>query len=226
MGLADRDYMRERSRQRQGAGFDQTRWDDFKARAEHDATWFEPKNRGFDYQKQRWRPTPIIRHHPAQKWIFLLSAVSFLFPAYREIKRAGWLPDWQETIPFPSSGSVTVNRKINPRSATSKLRVVTAAANAVVQLYDPASGVHMISVYVRKDDDVEIPVPPGTYRVQVVEGDKWHGKVKYFGSSTTTDTVVSTMTFARHASNGIDLHRRPDGNLPTRPNLFNPAPLR
>lgn len=242
MGLDDRDYMRERYRQRRGLDPGKTQWNDRAARVEMahqkhkkavplgsggggDGGWFAPKNRNFEYRTWRQRPAVVLRQHPAQKWIFLLSAVSFLFPAYREIKRAGWLPDWEEAIPFPSSGSVTVNREIDPRTATSRLRVITAAANAVVQLYDASTGVHIISLYVRRDDEVNVPVPPGTYRVKIVEGDKWHGREKYFGSSTTSDTVVATMTFGRHLTHCIDLHRRPDGNLPTRPDLFNPKPL-
>lgn len=80
MGLDDRDYMRDRYQERQGTKFDQTRWRDTKARVEHDGTWFEPNNRGQDYQKARWRPEPVFRPHPAQKWIFLLSALSHPVP--------------------------------------------------------------------------------------------------------------------------------------------------
>lgn len=242
MGLDDRDYMRERYRQRQGLDPGKTQWNDRAARVEMERGQhkkaspiggsgggggaFAARNRNPDYGTRHHRPAVVLRSHPAQKWIFLLSAVSILFPAYREIKRAGWLPDWERAAPFPSSGSVTVNREIDPRTATSRLRVITATANAVVQLYDAETGVHIISLYVRRDDEVNVPVPPGTYRVKIIEGDKWHGRTKYFGSSTTSDTVVATMTFGRHLAHGIDLHRRPDGNLPTRPDLFNPKPLR
>jgi hypothetical protein len=243
MGLDDRDYMRERYRQRQGVDPGKVQWNDRAARAEathqnHKKAapigggtgigggWFKPKNRNFAPRETCHQPSVVLRAHPVQKWIYLLSALSFLLPAYREIKRAGWLPDWEEAVPFPSSGSVTVNREIDPRTATSRLRVITAEANAVVQLYDASTGVHIISLYVRRDDEVVVPVPPGTYRVKLVEGDKWHGRSRYFGSSTTSDTVIATMSFSRRLTLGIDLHRRPDGNLPTRPDLFNPKPLR
>ena len=33
------------------------------------------------------------------------------------------------------------------------------------------------------------------------------------------------MTFDRHTTRWIDLHRRPDGNLPTKADLSNPEPL-
>lgn len=242
MGLDDRDYMRERYRQRQGLDPGKTKWNDRAARVElvrgqhkkassadgngSAGAAFALRSRNPDYGARHHRPAVVLRPHPAQKWILLLSAVSILFSAYREIKRAGWLPDWEQAIPFPSSGSVTVNREINPRTATSRLRVIAAAANAVVQLYDAETDVHMISGYVRRDDEVDVPVPPGTYRVKLIEGHKWHGRTKYFGPSTTSDTVVATMTFGRRLTHGIDLHRRPDGNLPTRPDLFHPSPLK
>nr|WP_246848371.1 hypothetical protein [Sphingomonas beigongshangi] len=160
-----------------------------------------------------------------QKWILLLSVLSLLYPMYREVKRGGWLPDREAAVPFPPSGSVTVNTAIDPHDATSRMRVVTASANAVVQLVDPGTDRHIISVYVRRDDDVTVPVPPGTYRMRVIEGDRWHGPVKFFGPSTTYESVVKLMTFTRRHFAGIDLHRRPDGTLKTRIKIGDPPPL-
>ena len=248
MGLDDRDYMRERYRQRQGLSPGKTQWNDRKARVEmaHDqhqkavplgsaswvgklaaasGGWFSAKNRGFDYRKDRWRPARQAGSHPAQNWILALSAMLALIPMYREAKRHGWFPDLEPSIAFPSSGSVTVSRSVDPRTATAKLRVRTQDANAVIQLYEPESDRHVISVYVGRNDDVTVPVPPGVYRLQIVEGNKWHGPTRYFGSSTTSDTAVAMMRFERRVIHGIDLHRRPDGNLATRANFSNPKPL-
>ncbi|MFY9352066.1 MAG: hypothetical protein WBL20_22300 [Sphingobium sp.] len=253
MGIDDRDYMRERYRQRQGlssggkfwglgkgarqARADKARqsesvplgsasWIDGKSRVEFTAPWFETKNRGFDYQNSRSRRTVQFKPHPLQKWVLLLSAVSILFPAYREMKRGGWLPDMAAAAPFPRSGSVTVNRRVEPGSAISKMRVTAGPANAVVQLFDPETDQHIISVYVRKHDDVTVPVPPGTYRMRLIEGDKWHGPVRFFGPSTTYESVARLMTFTRTRYSGIDLHRRPDGELKTRIKIGDPPPLR
>ncbi len=239
MGLADRDYMRERHCGRQGSGPGGKKAKDHKTPVELDdgiplgsgsrigkpGPWFEGKNRGFDYQKGRWRTRSWSRSGAGEKWITALFALTLLIPAYREAKRHGWFPDLEPAVAFPSSGSVTVARNVDPQTATSRLRVQTDKANAVVQLYDHETDAHVISVYVGRDDDVTVPVPPGTYRMQLVEGDKWHGPTRYFGSSTTTDTVTASMQFDRRATHGIDLHRRPDGNLHTRPNLNNPKPL-
>ncbi|TVV76424.1 hypothetical protein [Sphingomonas solaris] len=233
MGLADRDYMRERHRQRTGA----TKWNERKTRVEMDdgmplgsaswvadtGGWFERKNRGFDYQKGRWRPGRQARPGAVQKWIIALSALTFLIPGYREAKRNGWFPDMQPAVTFPRSGSVTVNRNVDPHKATARLRVTTDQANAVVQLYDRDTDEHIISVYFRRDDEATLAVPPGEYRMQIVEGYTWHGPANYFGSSTTADTVIAEMRFGQQAIHGIDLHRRPNGNLNTRPNLATPT---
>lgn len=235
MGLADRDYMRERHRQRVGG----TIWNGKESRVELDDgvplgsagwiadtdEWFSGKGRGSGYRKMRWRPGRRSRPGAAHKWIIALSALTILIPAYREAKRSGRFPDLRPAVAFPRSGSVTVNCNVDPRTATARLRVVTDQANAVVQLYDRATDAHVISVYVRRDDEATVAVPPGEYRMQIVEGDKWHGPADYFGSSTTADTVIAAMRFERQAIHGIDLHRRPDGNLHTRPNLATPAAL-
>lgn len=211
MALEDRDYMRERHR---------TVWVDKKGRAE----WFDPKNRGFDYQKRfgRRRSGQAVRMHPMQLWLVLLVLAGPLIGLYYEAKRSGWLPDSGTEVPFPSSGSVTVNRLIDPRSATSRLTVVTSDANAVAQLYTLA-GDHVISLYVEKNDEVTTRVPPGTYRLRIAEGQRWQGPAKFFGSNMTFEEVAETMTFVDGGGAGINLHRQPYGNLPTRPKITTPS---
>ena len=251
MGIDDRDYMRERYRDRQRKASGTTIWNDRKARVEqpHDKHgkavplgsarwiggggngsgvgpgWFDTASRGFDYQKNRHRPKRHAQTHPAQKWIFLLYAVPILIPAYREAKRSGWFPDRVAELPFPASGTVTVNNSVDPNKATSKIGVTAADANVVVQLFDRNTDVHVISVYVNRNEDVSVPVPPGTYRMKIIEGDKWHGLKKWFGTSTTYDTVVRPMVFTRRTSRMIDLRRLPAGNLHTSINFTNPKPL-
>lgn len=217
MGLDDRDYMRERSRARAKA----TRWNDRAGRVE--GAWFDPVNRGFDYQRGRYRKAGSTG---AMRWLpFALSVLLAVIPAYYAMKREGWFPDLKPAQPFPENGSVTVSPGIDPKSATARLKVVTSNANAVVQLFVPESDRHVISVYVRKNQEATIAVPPGTYRMKIVEGQKWHGPKDFFGSSTTYETVAQLMTFSPLAGNGINLNRRPNGNLPTRPNWSGPGPL-
>lgn len=250
MGIDDRDYMQHRYRQRQGLSAGKTQWNDKRARQEllrenhkkavpiGSASWIESGGTGgngggwFDnatlrFERGRIRPRSQDRSdgNPAQKWIILLSALTVLIPAYREAKRGGWLPDSQPEIAFPSSGTVTIDAGLDPSSATSRMRVTTDQANAVVQLMNRDTDRHVISVYVRREDDVTVPVPPGTYRMKVIEGNKWHGTTDYFGQSTTFETVIPPMIFTRRQGSGINLHRTPAGTLRTSINFSNPKPL-
>lgn len=224
MGLDDRDYMRARYRKRRGLGG--TRWNDRKSRVEHDGAWFAAKNQGFDYQKNRWRskgPDRAARIGWALAGLVVLVAIAL--PAWRDVKLAGWLPDHEAELPFPASGSVTVNRAVDPKSAISRLRVIAARGNALVQLYDPDTAAHVISVYAHRNTDVAVPVPPGTYQVRIVEGDKWHGVQRYFGLSTVSQTVSAPVRIDPRWTRVIDLHRSRWGNLHTSADLRSPKSL-
>jgi len=224
MGINDRDYMRERYRKRRGLGG--TLWNDRKSRVEQDGAWFAAKNQGFDYQKNRWRPKR--RKSSGQIGWAIAGAVVLIaiaIPAWRDIKLTGWLPDNDPEMPFPTSGSVTVNRTVDPKSAISQLRIISAHGNAIVQLYDPHTSAHVISVYARRNAEVAVPVPPGTYRVRIVEGDKWHGTQRYFGISTISQTVSVPVRIDPHWTRVIDLHRSRWGNLRTSSDFRSPNPL-
>jgi len=218
MGLDDRDYMRARYRDR-GHG---VKWNDRAGRVE--GAWFDPTNRGFGYQGGRYRHASgggrALRWLPLVLGLFLVA-----IPAFQSIKRDGWLPDGGAVLPFPETGSVTVRASLNAAGATSRMTVVTADAHAVVQLFEPRSGHHVLSVYVRKNDRTTIAVPPGFYRMKIAEGQAWHGPRKFFGASTAYETVVRPMIFTPEQGSGIDLHRRPDGRLRTRPDWSGPKPL-
>lgn len=218
MGLDDRDSMRERYRDRARG----TRWNDRTGRVE--GAWFDAANAGHDYRCGRFAARGRSRFQIG--WLpFALSLLLTVIPAYYALEREGWLPDLRPGLPFPASGSVTVDRRIDPKSATARLAVVTANANAVVQLFDAETGRHVISVYVRKNDRATVAVPPGDYRMKIAEGQRWHGPRDFFGTSTTYETVAQVMSFRTSAGNGVNLNRRINGNLPTRPNWTGPDPL-
>lgn len=142
----------------------------------------------------------------------------------RQNATAGFPIAWLN-CPSPASGTVTVNDSVDPKTATSKIEVTATDANVVVQLFDRKTDVHVISVYVNRNEDVSVPVPPGIYRMNIIEGDKWHGPTTWFGTSTTYETVVRPMVFTRRTSRMIDLHRSPTGNLHTSIDFTNPKPL-
>src|SRR3546814_17330160 len=87
-----------------------------------------------------------------------------LIPLYGEAQRAGWLPDREAAMPFPESGSVTVASWAMHEPVSSLLTVETEDSNDVVQLIDPTTGRHAISLHVSKNDRIRVPVPPGQFR--------------------------------------------------------------
>ena len=205
---------------------------DYKARPTGTARggpWFEPKNQGFDYQKNRWRPKrKSVAAKRRSPWHYLPLGLCLLLvaiPMFGDAKRHGWLPDFEEEVAFPDSGSVTVARSLSMKRVTSSLLVQTSDANAVVQLFDPDTHKHVFSVYVHGNDRVRVPVPRGTYEMRLIEGDKWHGRERFFGANTAYETVAQPMLFEHRGGNGIDLRRQPNGNLPTRPMMSDPDKL-
>jgi hypothetical protein len=154
-----------------------------------------------------------------------LSLLLALIPIYGDMKRRGWLPDLEPGLPFPQSGSVTVSEQARHRRLTSRLTIAAGPANAVVQLYEPQSGAHLLSIYVGKREQIEVPVPAGTFNLRFVEGQKWHGTTRYFGPNTAFTTAADPMTFSPKLRQIIELQRRPDGNLRTREMLGGPERL-
>lgn len=142
MGLDDRDYMRDRYRQRQGAKRDvplgSASWIGQAAQpAASGGAWFDRKNRGHTYQQGRSRGRrPSVLSHA--RWLIpILCLSTYLVPMYFDAKRGGWMPDLKPGIEFPESGSVTVASNLPRKRITSRLSVQTSDANAVVQLFDP-----------------------------------------------------------------------------------------
>lgn len=135
------------------------------------------------------------------------------------------LPGLEIEFPFPETGSVSVASDLPMSSVRSRLTVRSSESNAVVQLIHPETNRHVISVFVEANSEVTIPVPVGIWRIRVIEGQKWHGNAKFFGLNTQYETVAELMEFGHSSGNGIDLHRRIDGNLKTRERLMGPEPL-
>lgn len=135
------------------------------------------------------------------------------------------LPGLEIGVPFPETGSVTVASDLPMSLVRSRLSVRTSASNAVVQLVHPKTNRHALSVFVAANSEVTIPAPVGFWRMRVIEGQKWHGNARFFGPNTQYETVAELMEFGHSHGNGIDLHRRIDGNLKTRQMLIGPEPL-
>ncbi|WP_298672324.1 hypothetical protein [uncultured Sphingomonas sp.] len=212
MGIDDRDYMRARYRQRAN----RTRWNEGRGRIE--AAWLDPHH-------QRYRRQPFAAALAFRFALPVLGLLLILIPFYGDAQRHGWIPDLEPAQPFPESGSVTVAGNVVGLASRSYLTIAAADSNAVVQLMDPDTNAHALSIYVAANERVTVPVAATTYRVRLIEGRKWHGAKRYFGPNTSYETVAKLIEFTPTMGHIIDLHRRPGGNLETRMMGSRPAPL-
>ncbi|MBA4044670.1 MAG: hypothetical protein C0471_09665 [Erythrobacter sp.] len=200
MGIDDRDHMRRR---RKASGL-------FSVNGKKSGTRFSTSQEAVTHARISYRQTP-------GNWtIAVLLVVGACIPMLGDLKRGGWLPDPEPGLPFPATGTVIVAPDLPEESVRSRMSVRASGSNAVVQLFHPETGRFRMAVFVRAGEEIYTAAPLGIWQMRVVEGQKWHGPTKYFGPNTQYETVAELMEFREDFHNGIDLHRRVDGNLKTR----------
>ncbi|KAJ8138676.1 hypothetical protein OY671_008111, partial [Metschnikowia pulcherrima] len=79
---------------------------------------------------------------------------------------------------------VTVTTAMRPGSATARLAITAGTHNAISQSSAPTTGHHVLSIFSRAGETRIVPVPPGTWRVRVIEGRTWAGPRRSFGDGT------------------------------------------
>lgn len=95
-----------------------------------------------------------------------------------------WSGASHEYRTFPPSGSVTVSTRLKPGAATARLAVDAGERDAIVQFLTQKGERHVLSVFMRAGERRIVPVPPGDWRVRVIEGRTWAGPERLFGSAT------------------------------------------
>ncbi|MBS89792.1 MAG: hypothetical protein CL858_04670 [Cupriavidus sp.] len=241
MGLDDRDYMRERYRQRQGLPAQGLRWNDRKTRCELDVplgsaswvsgsarkgSWFEAKNRGHDYQRGRWRP----KRSSGTLRTAIVAGVAVALLA-TGIGARGWIAQRYEALVypqgrgFPASGTVSVPVGLDLKRVVAKLTAQGGAENTIIQMIDAKTGRNALSVYIRAHERVTVPVPIGRFRLRLVHGREWTDAKTLFGKGTIHDEIEGTMRFTRKLGHILDLGLGRDSNLTVRRIAARPAPL-
>ena len=218
MGLDDRDYMRDRYRSRVGG----TKWNHRAGRVE--GTWFDSVNRALGYQRGRFSSRQASAGWPPRWLVFAAGMLIGLAATWYWAGR-GWPVLDESAVVFPASGRVTVSRQLDPRTATSRMTVTAGRQNAVVQLFTADTDIHLLSLYVRHGESVTVPVPPGLFRMRLIEGYRWYGPARFFGPATRFETVRALQRFTRERGGGIDLRRSPAGTMHTRTEWRSPPPL-
>lgn len=180
--------------------------------------WFEPKNQGFDYQKNRWRPKRAGRRAGkarmawAGKLILPLILLAYGVRMYTDAKRWDFFPDIGLSEPFPESGEFKVRRGY-ASGPTTPFEIITGDRKAVVQLLNQRSE-PIFATYVRENDAAHVRVPRGTWTLRLVEGQTWHGDDEFFGPNTVTEDAIAKWDFTG-SGRGIDLRRRINGAVKT-----------
>ncbi|OYY89854.1 MAG: hypothetical protein B7Y45_10560 [Sphingomonas sp. 28-66-16] len=222
MGLADRDYMKERYRARQGLSPEGVRWNDRKGRCE-----LEP-----DYFAGAWRAR--IRQHYATRKRLLQAGLMSVAGTVLVVgaHKNEWLAEHlavffpsSAAASFPASGTVSVSPMLNMRRVKSHLTLQGSDENAIVQLIDARSGSHTLSVYIRAFERVSVPAPTGNYRVRFIHGRNWMNPRTFFGSGTAHEEVIGAMPFTQTFGHVFDLRLGPDSGLAVRRLSLKPEPL-
>ena len=159
MGLEDRDYPRERRRREARLG--STSWIDAKARVEHGGLLFDTTDQGFDYRFGKRRAAAASRPAGA-RWLLLLAAAVRLIPLAWDGNWSGWKPDPEPAKSFPQFESVAVSRKVDPRTATSRLRVAAGQSERSFSFSHRRVTARSSRCSSEAEDDVTVPLPPST----------------------------------------------------------------
>jgi len=181
MGIADRDYMRERAESRgavfrPGTRHANPRRQDVLRYALIAAFAIGAKP-AYDYLTRHQAPAPM-RQAPAQ------SQPALTPPA--AIPAAAPAADAQ-VQDFPASGTTQWYRATSPQQATGVLRVMDTSdlrGNKVVRIRD-AFGTPVLQTYIRDEEGAQLVLPQGHYEMTIATGGAWYGPEQQFGSGAT-----------------------------------------
>lgn len=180
MGLADRDYMRERVRDRGGV--------------------FRPGTRHANPRRQRLQSVILvgiaIAAVPAYRYLNdrspppmrQASTPSLQTPAQPELTDPGALhtimnAPMAPAQEFPASGTTQWYRENDQRQQTGLLRIMDTSdlpGNKVVRIRD-AFGTPVAQTYIRDQEGAQLLLPLGRYEMTIAFGNTWYGPERQFG---------------------------------------------
>ncbi len=92
------------------------------------------------------------------------------------------------------------------------------APNTVFILLDQNKIEKKVLIYVKRDDEIELQVPPGDYSFQMIQGENWLGEKEHFGLGTVYLDGQKIITFKKTdkgTTGNIVKLKAIDGNLKT-----------
>lgn len=198
MGLADRDYMKNRDR-------DKNNWSTAQRASPRRSSGTQKPNRK-PKQKQKTLVTLVL-------WVAVLLVGT---------AGAKWFLDERQSQPFPPTGEVAwyVGPTQGPTAPLTIQAPAAGNANFVVLLDQWASKAPVAMIPVRAGEVAQLRVPLGQYRMTLIKGRDWQGSGKLFRHTLSSKEVVHPMDFVmvgdRFSGHTIQLET-PTGNLETAP---------
>ena len=203
MGLADRDYMRQRG----------------KKRPVHTARFYGKtigQSAIFSFLKRVFIFIGII---VVLTWV-VDQAIKAPYSSWKSI-----FPSKAPAIALPETGNTTLYQLGLHSPAIAQFEVVSHPSHSenhhLVKLVDTASGRPVLSVFVRSGEIATMKVPLGTYKVNIAQGKDWQGETNLFGRNMLVKQGLTPLKFyaKQNSITGhiLKLEDTVSGNYPTRP---------
>lgn len=168
-------------------------------------------------KEHNWASAPgLDTPRPSHRWpIFLLLLILIIGGCF-----FGASLNDAPAMPLPATGEIDRNFQESPNTTYAPFRIIatTSSMNYLVKLEDWKSGSSVLTVFVRRGDEVTVKVPIGIYRAKYAYGNSWHGPHELFGGETMIARVTLPLPFTSEPNQVIgkviNLSPSIAGNLP------------
>jgi hypothetical protein len=203
MGIADRDYMRDRGK---GNGIN------------------GPWRNG----KLIIQPSPFSFLTKILFWVGIILLLTLGFQRLINAPSLSWkgiFPSKAPSIALPETGNVTLYQRGQSSPLVAKFTVIANSTSPeshhLVKLIDESTNESVLSVFVRNGETAAVKVPLGAYKINMAQGTRWHGETKMFGRDMLVTQGHTPLVFSASLNSVtghiLRLEGAIDGNYPTRP---------
>lgn len=125
----------------------------------------------------------------------------------------------RQELPLPTSGIYKIkDKKAYYAQQNPPFKIINSPdANTLLKLIRISDGVEVISIFVRANEELEITVPIGKYKVKIANGQTWYGDAIRFGPNTGYAVLDSEFNFRMEGNellgHRVRLMKMKDGNL-------------
>lgn len=146
-----------------------------------------------DREYMRERASPGSVPDTRIKFIIVALAAAVLMAVFAWLERPDFfkaigLPNASPDLAFPASGTAAYAEGRPPRNAVSFVVQDLSGdkLEKVIRFRTPDSRTFVAEMYLRPGDKGEIHLPPGVYRMHLMQGHVWRGPDVHFGAGAAT----------------------------------------